>query len=126
MADTPEGKVKKDVRKFLHEEGCVKAGMKKKDYPPEQHGWYYMPSANGLGVSGIPDFVGCYGGWFFSIETKAPGKLNEATPNQEKRMEEIRCADGVVFLVDNVEVLQEQWDEIFGLLRGEQDAREEA
>ena len=58
MARTPESIVKAGVEKVLAEFGA----------------WYYMPVQNGMGVSGIPDFIACIDGKFIAIETKAPGK----------------------------------------------------
>jgi hypothetical protein len=86
---TPEGKVKAAVKKRLKELGI----------------WYYMPVQNGMGVVGIPDFICCWNGLFMAIETKAPGKVDTVTPNQEKRMHEIREADGWAVVVDSVEAL---------------------
>jgi hypothetical protein len=66
-----------------------------------------MPIQNGMGVVGIPDFICCWHGRFISIETKAPGKRNNTTPNQEQRMAEIREAGGVTWVVDDVKQLDE-------------------
>lgn len=84
---TPEGKIKNEVKKALNRAGA----------------WFYMPVQNGMGVVGIPDFVGCYRGHFFAIETKAPGKAKNLTPNQMLRMDEIRAAGGAAFVVDGAE-----------------------
>ena len=66
MAMTPEAKVKSDVQRYLHEKGFIRAGSAPKSWPDPVQGWYFMPSQNGRGVTGIPDFVGCYKGRFFS------------------------------------------------------------
>jgi len=64
-----EGDVKKAVRKVLNSvDKC----------------YYFMPSANGYGRSGIPDFIGQVNGHFFGIETKF-GK-NEPTANQVREI----------------------------------------
>jgi hypothetical protein len=82
---TPEGKVKADVKDVLKEYGA----------------WYYMPVQNGMGQTGIPDFVVCLRGQFFGIECKAPGKMGNATANQKRVLEEIRKANGIAFVCDN-------------------------
>jgi len=82
---TPEGKVKEAVKKILKKHGI----------------WYFMPSANGYGKVGIPDIIACWEGRFFAIETKAPGKINNTTPNQDMQIEAIRAAKGWALVVDN-------------------------
>jgi len=90
MAQTPEGRVKDAVKKFLKARGV----------------WYYMPVQNGMGVVGIPDFVGCKDGRFVGVETKAPGKLKNLTANQKARKREIESAGGHVFVVDSEKMLE--------------------
>lgn len=91
MALTPEGRVKEAVKKLLKAHGI----------------WYYMPVQNGMGVVGIPDFVCCDHGLFLAIETKAPGKRNNLSPNQVKRIAEIRNAGGAVLVVDDPQQLKD-------------------
>ena len=112
MAMTPEAKVKSDVQRYLHEKGFIRAGSAPKSWPDPVQGWYFMPSQNGRGVTGIPDFVGCYKGRFFSVETKAPGKRNNTNANQDQRIKEIQRADGVALVVDDVEQLKEVLEDV--------------
>jgi hypothetical protein len=104
MAQTPEGKVKAEIKKLLARMGFIQAGSKKANWPGEVYGWYYMPVSNGMGVHGIPDFVCCYHGRFLGIEAKKPG--GEPTANQLNRHEEIKTAMGEVLVVDDVSVLE--------------------
>jgi hypothetical protein len=85
MANTPEGKVKDACKKFLKERGA----------------WYFMPVSNGMGQVGIPDIIACYKGIFVAIETKAPGKKGNVTPNQERAIKSIQDARGYAFVVDD-------------------------
>lgn len=94
MAATPEKKVKDAVKKELKLRGI----------------WYYMPVQNGMGVVGIPDLICCWQGRFLAIETKAPGKIGNVTPNQQQRIAEIQGADGIALVVDNVDMLKEALD----------------
>jgi hypothetical protein len=105
MAQTPEGKVKADIKKYLDSIGFWRAGTER---PSTVIGTYHMPVANGMGVHGIPDFVGVlnlgpFNGTRFDIEAKRPGE--EPTPNQLKRHEEIRAAGGIVLVIDDVSKL---------------------
>ena len=99
MATTPEGKVKAAVKRLLNQYGV----------------WYYMPVAGPYARHGIPDFC-CIapGNAAFFIETKAPGKINNTTANQEAIHEQIRAVDGTVFVVDNPQPVKEFLDGILG------------
>jgi hypothetical protein len=83
MASTPEGKVKKKIKKVL-------------DNIP---GLYYdMPVPSGYGKSGL-DFYGCYIGEFFAIEAKAPKK--GPTALQEETLRRIEEAGGKTFVISD-------------------------
>ena len=90
MAMTPEGKVKKSVRQVLDRLGA----------------YYVMPVTGGYGRQGAPDFLVCYQGKFFGIETKA-GK-GKTTALQELNLTKIRDAGGVALVVyeDDVKDLE--------------------
>ena len=88
---TPEGKVKKKVKEYLVSIGA----------------WYYMPVSNGMGRSGCPDILVCYKGHFLAFETKAPGKLKNTTPNQDREIAGINKAEGLAIVVDDVEQVKE-------------------
>lgn len=90
MARTPEGRVKDAVKAWLKERGI----------------WYYMPVQNGMGVTGIPDFVCCWQGQFLAIETKAPGKRANLSANQERQIQQIHQAGGAAVVVDDVSQLE--------------------
>lgn len=83
--NTPEGRVKNDIKKALAARGV----------------WYYMPVQNGMGVVGIPDFVCCWQGRFLGIEAKAPGKRGTATPNQLRVLALIREHGGLAIVADD-------------------------
>jgi hypothetical protein len=87
MATTPEGKVKKAVRRVLDELGA----------------YYVMPVTGGFGRQGAPDFLICHQGKFFGIETKAgKGKL---TTLQEINLKKIVEAGGVALVVREEDVV---------------------
>ncbi|MBS4019908.1 MAG: hypothetical protein KGZ68_16935 [Dechloromonas sp.] len=111
MSKTPEGRVKDAVKLFLHEQGLIRAASRRDTWPETVRGWYYMPVQNGMGVSGIHDFVGCMEGRMFTIETKAPGKLSGVTENQKDRGYEMQLGGGQPFYVDSADKLREQWSE---------------
>ena len=91
MADTPEGKVKRQVKTFLK---TIKA-------------YYFMPMQNGFGVVGVPDLICCVKGKFLGIETKAPGKRYTLTANQKAQIDAIHEVGGYAVVVENVEQLIE-------------------
>lgn len=90
MAMTPEGRVKEAVKRVLKKHGV----------------WYFLPVSNGMGSMGIPDFICCYRGSFVAIETKAPGKLKNTTPNQDRVLKEISQNGGYAIVVDNAETAE--------------------
>ena len=83
MAQTPEGKVKAKVSKLL-----LRYGSKV---------YYHMPVPGGYGSTTL-DYIGCAGGKFFVVETKAPGK--KPTDRQNMIIEAVRAAGGTVFVID--------------------------
>lgn len=87
---TPEGKVKADCKTLLKSFGI----------------WYYMPVQNGMGVVGIPDIIACWKGRFLAIETKAPGKRSNTTPNQKRVLAEIAAHGGLQIVVDDFHQLR--------------------
>jgi len=88
---TPEGKTKAKVKALLKKYGV----------------WSFAPVSNGMGVHGIPDFVGVYKGLSVMVECKAPGK--KPTPRQEIQIAAIRAAGGTVFVIDGDTCLLETW-----------------
>jgi hypothetical protein len=88
MAQTPEGRIKKKVSALLQSvQGC----------------YYHMPVQNGMGRPTL-DYIGCCGGRFFAIETKAPGK--KPTTRQLTTIADMAAAGATVFVIDS-EDLQE-------------------
>lgn len=89
-SSTPEGKIKDKVKALF------------KEYKV----WYFLPGNNGFGRSGVPDFVACVDGYFFSVECKAD-KTKKPTALQVKCGEQIRKAGGVWLLVYDDDTLAE-------------------
>ena len=58
-----------------------------------------MPMQNGMGTLGIPDFIGHYKGFFFAIETKAPGQ--KPTGLQALIGQNINNSGAVWFVIDH-------------------------
>ena len=94
MAMTPEGKVKNKIKEYLK---SIDA-------------WYYMPVSNGMGRVGCPDILVCYKGFFLAFEVKAPGKIKNTTPNQDRELEWINRANGIALVVDDVSLVKEVFD----------------
>lgn len=91
-ATTPEGKVKKQVREIL-------------DNTPST--WYFMPVQNGMGQSGIPDFICCVKGKFLGIETKSKYSSRKLTALQAKQITLIENSGGTAIVIneDNIDTL---------------------
>lgn len=100
---TPEGEVKKLVKKEL-EKRKIYPASKAGAFPPDACGWYFMPSQNGFGVQGIPDFIGHFFNRFFAVETKAPKK--QPTGLQAAQIKAIKGSGGLVLVVDDEESLE--------------------
>jgi hypothetical protein len=71
--------------------------------------WYFMPAANGYGTLGIPDFIGCYCGQAFAVETKFGG--GKTTNWQDIQISRIREAHGAAWVVN--EKTFEAWEKEF-------------
>jgi hypothetical protein len=82
MARTPEGKVKDAVVKLFKKRGVH----------------YFMPVQAGFGAPHL-DFICCHYGYFFAVETKAPGK--KATPRQILTMRQVEDAGGLTMVIDD-------------------------
>lgn len=91
MATTPEGKVKRRVSDLLK----ATPGL-----------YYWMPVPAGFGESTL-DYVGCYRGLFFAIETKKPG--GKPTSRQQQIIAAIERAGGKTFVIDGDTTELEQW-----------------
>ena len=85
---TPEGRVKAQVDKALHQAGV----------------WFYSPQAGPYGRSGIPDRVAIVGGRFIGIECKAD-RAKKPTRLQVQCMAQIEAAGGKCFLVYDADSL---------------------
>ena len=79
---TPEGAVKKQVRKILDAHGV----------------YYFFPATHGYGRSGVPDVVCCHRGRFIGIECKAGRGV--PTPLQQRELRKIEEAGGVALVVN--------------------------
>ncbi|WP_289077552.1 hypothetical protein [uncultured Parasutterella sp.] len=103
MAATPEGKVKKEIKKVLDREDC----------------YFYMVVPCGFSTVGFPDFVCCIPttitsemvgkrvGIFGGIEAKASGKVKNTTANQRRALEEIHAAGGLAIVSDNAAFVED-------------------
>lgn len=81
-----ESDVKRAVKKYLKEIGA----------------YYYMAVPMGYGAATL-DFLACYKGKFYGIETKRPGTKG-VTARQNCTMAEIAKADGRVCVENSVEL----------------------
>lgn len=94
---TPEGRVKEQVRRALADYGVVAFSDVVAGRASEYAGFYYMPVAGPHSVHGVHDFVGCWSGTFWSIETKAPDNPEDATMHQEKFHQAVTASGGLSY-----------------------------
>lgn len=64
--------------------------------------WYFMPSMNGFGRAGVPDFLCCWFGRLIGIETKF-GK-NTTSAAQDRELAAIIAAGGYSLIVRECDV----------------------
>ncbi len=102
---TPEGEVKKMIRKHLEEDLNLIPAGNAVSVSFKHNGWYYMPVSNGMGVHGIPDFLGHYKGNFFAIEAKKDAKT-EPTPLQQHQLNAIDRTGAVARKVGSEEEMK--------------------
>ena len=79
-----ESTIKNHVRKRLKELGA----------------YYFMPVQFGVGNVTL-DFLVCYRGKFYGIETKAPGR--KLSPQQQNTVTKLINAGAGVFVIDSIE-----------------------
>lgn len=86
---TPEGKVKKQVKKILDDLGA----------------YHFSPMTAGFGRSGVPDIIACYKGKFIGIECKSGD--NKPTLLQLRNIDDIKRNQGLAIVIneDNIESL---------------------
>lgn len=65
--------------------------------------WYFMPSMNGMGRAGVPDFITCIEGYFVAVETKA-GK-NDLTELQALEIQNIRNSGGRTLVINETNLV---------------------
>lgn len=91
---TPEGRVKQRL----------------KDYLKGIDAYWFMPVQGGYGAPAL-DFICCYKGHYFEVETKAGNK--DMTPRQKRIAERIEKAGGRAFLINEEE---ETWEALHNWL----------
>jgi len=87
MSKMPGGKTERHVKEF------VKRTLDKHEF------FWWMPPANGFGVSGVSDFCALKDGTFFAIETKA--NKNVATAMQKAYLRSIDREGGIALIVQD-------------------------
>lgn len=97
MATTPEKRVKDAVRKRLEHYGVIPF-MKVSEDGEAPAGAYWMPVQGAFSVHGVHDFCGVWGGWFWSIETKAPNNPVDATANQQQFQTAVLRSGGIALI----------------------------
>lgn len=74
-----------------------------KEYLFKEGVYYFKVHGSKFMLPGIPDIVCCVNGFFLGIEVKAPGKLYNQSEEQKIHEENIKNANGIYLLTDNLE-----------------------
>ncbi len=117
MAKTPEGAVKADVEAALIAERVYpfKKFLTGEIKPSEADGFYFMPVAGRFSILGIHDFVGCWKGRFFSLETKQVKNKKDSTYHQGIFQLAVQAAGGFSFVgVRDASVVKKLKELIYG------------
>lgn len=89
MSEKPESRLQTKIQKAL-----------KEAFP---RSWWRKIHGGQFQRKGIPDLIGCIGGFFVAIEVKCPGKERTVTPIQQVTIRDIKGAGGVAFVATTVE-----------------------
>lgn len=95
---TPESAVKAAIKKALIARGVASLSDIVAERVANYAGFFYMPVAGPFAVHGVHDFVGCWHGVFFSLETKAPREREDATALQAAFHRAVTSSGGVSFV----------------------------
>lgn len=95
---TPEAKVKEAVKKALMAKGLVPLADALSGKSDAFPGFFWMPVQGAFAVRGVHDFVGCWNGIFWSIETKAPNNPQDATAHQVGFQETVLASGGLSYV----------------------------
>jgi hypothetical protein len=93
---TPEGRVKKEVSKYLKDHGI----------------YYFMPVQTGYGATTL-DYLCCWLGKFIAIECKAGN--NDMTNRQRMTAHAILSARGQCFVIRDTDNIKGRLDAVFGI-----------
>lgn len=95
MASTPEGLVKKKVKRLLDQYGAL----------------HFSPQGTGYGVSGVSDIIVLYRGRFIAIECKSDEK-KLPTALQTRFLEKVTAWGGIGLVIHsgNLDLLQNTMD----------------
>jgi hypothetical protein len=88
---TPEGKIKTALDRALVKLRELGHAL-----------YWHKPVMNGMGAPTL-DYVGCCWSFYFTIETKAPGK--KPTAIQEQTIGKVQTAHGTAFVIDSEELV---------------------
>lgn len=66
-------------------------------------GVWFVTHQTGAQEKGLPDIIGCYGGMFFGLEVKLPGKMHTLTKRQAYVLKKIKDAGGKATVVTSVD-----------------------
>src|SRR5690606_31015234 len=90
MTSTPEGKVKRKIKRFLDSQGV----------------YHFSPIGGPYSTQGVPDIICCVpGGHFLGIEVKAPGMSHTVSVLQAHNIKRINAVGGRAIVADSLDTV---------------------
>jgi hypothetical protein len=75
-------------------------------------GFAFKIHGSAMMMVGLPDVIGCYRGHMLALETKILNPDSKPTPAQRRRIQQIRAAGGISYVVRSVRAVTRVMDAI--------------
>jgi hypothetical protein len=102
-----EAGVKEDIKQWLiahriYDTKTIKTGA-------NPRGFFWMPVPSGMGISGVSDFLICFGGRLVAPEVKAENRPAKPSPDQKIFIGNVIVVGGLGFTVNSLKMFVDIW-----------------